>query len=419
MRTGRWINSAMDSLLIFVLLIADDCENGLCRLKIVHVITRLIVGGAQENTILTCEGQHRRGHDVTLITGPSTGPEGSLMQRADEGGYRVIVEESLIRNAHPIMDVRAYQRLKKLCLQLQPDIIHTHSSKAGIVGRVAAWNCKVPVVVHTIHGLAFHPYQSKLTNAAWIALERFAARRCHKIVCVADAMTRQALACGVGKPEQFITVYSGMDIQPFLSAAHQRAEARAGLGIADDRIVMGTIARLQPLKGHDDLLAIAAELFAAQPRLTFLWIGDGKFQARIREKIRNAGWEDRFILTGLIPPAQVPKLIPAMDMMVHPSYREGLPRVVAQGMLEAIPAIAYNCDGANEVCINGHSGILVEPGDLGGLRNAILQLSQNAELRGVMGLKGKVLAAARFDANIMVDSLLDIYQKVQGERHAS
>ena len=409
----------MDSLLIFVLLIADDCENGLCRLKIVHVITRLIVGGAQENTILTCEGQHRRGHDVTLITGPSTGPEGSLMQRADEGGYRVIVEESLIRNAHPIMDVRAYQRLKKLCLQLQPDIIHTHSSKAGIVGRVAAWNCKVPVVVHTIHGLAFHPYQSKLTNAAWIALERFAARRCHKIVCVADAMTRQALACGVGKPEQFITVYSGMDIQPFLSAAHQRAEARAGLGIADDRIVMGTIARLQPLKGHDDLLAIAAELFAAQPRLTFLWIGDGKFQARIREKIRNAGWEDRFILTGLIPPAQVPKLIPAMDMMVHPSYREGLPRVVAQGMLEAIPAIAYNCDGANEVCINGHSGILVEPGDLGGLRNAILQLSQNAELRGVMGLKGKVLAAARFDANIMVDSLLDIYQKVQGERHAS
>ena len=409
----------MDSLLNFAVLKADDCENGLCRLKIVHVITRLIVGGAQENTILTCEGQHRRGHDVTLITGPSTGPEGSLMQRAGEGGYRVIVEESLIRNAHPIMDVRAYQRLKKLCLQLEPDIIHTHSSKAGIVGRIAAWNCRVPVVVHTIHGLAFHPYQSKVTNAAWITLERFAARRCHKIVCVADAMTRQALACGVGRPEQFITVYSGMDIQPFLSAAHQRAEARSNLGIADDRIVMGTIARLQPLKGHDDLLAIAAELFAAQPRLTFLWIGDGKFQQRIMAKIRSAGWEDRFILTGLVPPAQVPKLIPAMDMMVHPSYREGLPRVVVQGMLEAIPAIVYNCDGANEVCINGHSGILVEPGDLAGLQSAILQLSQNAELRSVMGMKGKVLAAARFDANIMVDSLLDIYQKVQGERHAS
>ncbi len=388
-------------------------------MKIVHVITRLIVGGAQENTILTCEGQHRRGNDVTLITGPSTGPEGSLMQRAGEGGYRVIVEESLIRQAQPIKDIRAYQRLKKIFLQLQPDVIHTHSSKAGIVGRVAAWNCKVPVVVHTIHGLAFHPYQSKLTNAAWIALERFAARRCHKIVSVADAMTRQALACGVGKPEQFITVYSGMDIQPFLSCAHQRAQARHNLGIADDRIVVGTIARLQPLKGHDDLLAIAAELFAAQPRLIFLWIGDGKFQPRIMAKIRSAGWQDRFILTGLVPPTHVPQLIPAMDMMVHPSYREGLPRAVVQGMLEAIPAVVYNCDGANEVCLNGHSGILVEPGDLPGLQKAILRLSDNPDLRSAMGLNGKVLTAKRFDANIMVDSLLDVYRKAQGERHVS
>ena len=388
-------------------------------MKIVHVITRLIVGGAQENTILTCEGQQRRGNDVTLITGPSTGPEGSLMQRAGEGGYRIIVEESLVRSAHPIRDVRAYQRLKKLCIQLQPDVIHTHSSKAGIVGRVAAWNCKVPVVVHTIHGLAFHPYQSKLTNAAWIALERFAARRCHKIVSVADAMTRQALACRVGKPEQFITVYSGMDIKPFLAAAGQRAQARRKLGITDDRIVMGTIARLQPLKGHDDLLAIAEKLFAAQPRLLFLWIGDGQFQPRITAKIRSAGWQDRFILTGLVPPAQVPQLIPAMDMMVHPSYREGLPRAVAQGMLEAIPAIVYNCDGANEVCMDGHSGILVEPGDLAGLQNAILQLAENADLRNAMGSHGKVLAEKRFDATIMVDSLLDVYQKVQGERHVS
>ncbi len=341
------------------------------------------------------------------------------MQRAGEGGYRVIVEESLIRSVHPIIDAQAYHRLKQLCRQLRPDIIHTHSSKAGILGRKAAWKSKVPVVVHTIHGLAFHPYQSKLTNAAWIALERFAARRCHKIICVADAMTRQALACGVGKPEQFITVYSGMDIQPFLAAADQRSAARSSLGIADDRIVMGTIARLQPLKGHDDLLAIAAELFAAEPRLTFLWIGDGKFQARFREKIRRAGWEDRFILKGLVAPAEIPKLIPAMDMMVHPSYREGLPRAVVQGMLESIPAIVYNCDGADEICITGHSGILVEPGDVAALRSAILQLSQNAERRKAMGLQGKVLAAAKFDVNRMVDSLLDIYQKVLGERHES
>ena len=386
-------------------------------LKIVHVITRLIVGGAQENTILTCEGQHRLGHDVTLITGPSSGPEGSLMARAGDGGYRLIVEKSLIRSPHPIIDAQAYRKLKRLCNQLRPEIVHTHSSKAGILGRLAAWNCKVPVVVHTIHGLPFHPYQSKFTNTAWIALERFAARRCHKIVCVADAMTRQALACGVGKPEQFVTVYSGMDIQPFLSCADRGDVARRKLGISPDRIVMGTIARLQPLKGHDDLLSIAADLFKAQPRLMFLWIGDGVFHPRIMAKIQSAGWQNRFILTGLVPPGEVPELIPAMDMMVHPSYREGLPRAVVQGLLEAVPAIVYNCDGANEVCISGQTGILVEPGNLPELQSTILQLAENATLRRAMGMNGKSLAATRFDADGMVDRLMDVYQKVQGERN--
>ncbi len=387
-------------------------------LKIVHIITRLIVGGAQENTILTCEGQHRLGHDVTLITGPSLGPEGSLMPRAGAGGYRVIVEKSLIRNPHPIMDVQAYRQLKKLCRQLRPDVVHTHSSKAGILGRAAAWNSRVPVVVHTIHGLPFHPYQSRLTNAAWIALERFAATRCHKIICVADAMSRQALACAVGKPEQFITVYSGMDIQPFLSAADRRAEIRRKLGIAPDRIVMGTIARLQPLKGHDDLLSVAAELLKAQPRLIFLWIGDGVFHQRIMARINSAGWKNHFILTGLVPPGEVPELIPAMDMMVHPSYREGLPRAVVQGMLEGVPAIVYNCDGANEVCMNGQTGVLVAPGNLRELQSAILELAQNEPLRRTLGDNGKALAAARFDANTMVDRLMEIYQRVQGERNA-
>lgn len=386
-------------------------------LKIVHIITRLIIGGAQENTLLTCEGQHRLGHEVTLVTGPSTGPEGSLLQRAMDGGYRVIVEKNLIRSPHPIMDAQAYRQLKRLCGQLRPDVVHTHSSKAGILGRLAAWNCGIPAVVHTIHGLPFHPYQSKITNMAWIALERYAARRCHKIVCVADAMTRQALACGVGKPEQFVTVYSAMDIQPFLSCADKGDLARRKLAIGADRIVLGTIARLQPLKGHDDLLSIAEELFKAQDRLVFLWIGDGIFHSRFSARIQSAGWRDRFILTGLVPPSDVPHLIPAMDLMVHPSYREGLPRAVVQGMLEAVPGIVYDCDGAGEVCITGQTGILVEPGNLSALKAAILQLAENSAQRRAMGLRGKALAAARFDADIMVNRLMDVYRQIQGGKN--
>ncbi|MGC8624153.1 MAG: glycosyltransferase family 4 protein [Phycisphaerae bacterium] len=376
-----------------------------------HVITRLIVGGAQENTILTCEGMHHRGHDVTLITGPSLGPEGSLMPRAASGGYRVIVEPNLVRNPHPWRDARAYRRLRRLFAELQPAVVHTHSSKAGIIGRAAAWQSKVPLIVHTVHGLPFHPYQSQMTNAAWISLERFAARRCHKIVCVAEAMKRQALACGVGQPEQFITIYSGMEIQPFLHPLTNQTTARKKLGIAFDRIVLGTIARLQPLKGHDDILALAETLIRAEPRLTFLWIGDGIFRNRLAAQIDKAGWRDHFILTGLVAPEQIPNLIPAMDIMVHPSYREGLPRSVVQGMLEQVPAIVYNCDGAGEVCIANETGVLVETGDRPALQAAILQLAQNSGLRDKLGAKAQRLAQERFDADIMVSQLLQLYDQ--------
>ncbi len=380
-------------------------------MKIVHVITRLIVGGAQENTLLTCEGMYRCGHDVTLITGPSPGPEGSLMPRAQSGGYRVIVESNLVRNVHPWQDAQAYWRLRQIFRELQPDVVHTHSSKAGIVGRAAAWSVKVPLIVHTIHGLPFHPYQSPMTNAAWVFLERFAARRCHKIVCVAEAMKRQAMACGVGQPEQFITIYSGMDLQPFLHPQEHRITVRKKLGIGTDRLVLGTIARLQPLKGHDDILAVADTLLRAEPRLTFLWIGDGVFRPRFTAQIEKAGWKNHFILSGLVPPEQIPNLIPAMDIMVHPSYREGLPRSVVQGMLEQVPAIVYDCDGAGEICIADETGILVKTGDRQALKTAILHLAQHSALRNKLGTKAQTLAQAKFDADIMVKQLLRLYDQ--------
>src|SRR4051812_23061815 len=123
-------------------------------MRIVHIITRLIIGGAQENTLLSCEGQHTRGHDVTLITGPPIGPEGSLMERARSGEYRVIVVDEMLRSIGVINDFKTYRRLIELLRELRPDVVHTHSSKAGILGRWAAAKVKAPAIVHTIHGLA-------------------------------------------------------------------------------------------------------------------------------------------------------------------------------------------------------------------------------------------------------------------------
>src|SRR5437868_5991451 len=199
-------------------------------MKIVHIITRLIVGGAQENTLLSCEGQHDLGHDVTLITGPALGPEGSLMERAHSHGYKVEVIEEMRRAILPLKDWRTYKRLVRRFGEIKPDVVHTHSSKAGIIGRWAAHRAGVPAVIHTIHGLAFTASTSKLVNGTYKWLERRAAPISTRIVCVADAMREQSLAARIGSPAQYVTVYSGMETAPFLRPPVPREEVRARYG---------------------------------------------------------------------------------------------------------------------------------------------------------------------------------------------
>lgn len=388
-------------------------------MKILHIITRLIVGGAQENTLLTCEGLRRRSHEVILMTGPSEGPEGSLMKRAEAGGYRVIVTPHLVRSPHPAHDWAAYRAIQRACRELQPDVVHTHSSKAGIIGRAAAWNARQshknqrPIVLHTIHGLPFHPYQNPLVNRTWITAERWAARRCDGIICVADAMTRQALAARVGRPELFTTVYSGMEVEPFINPAVTREQARTRLNIPPAAFVFGTIARLQPLKGHDDLLATAGELFAKVPDAHLLWIGDGIFRPRFEQVLRDKGWTSRVTLTGLVPPTEVPQLLPAMDALVHPSYREGLARALPQALLGGVPVISYDCDGAAEVCVEGTTGFLVPTGDVAQLCRAMVRMANDRTAARAMGETGRRFCLQRFSADVMVDGIEKVYRQLE------
>ncbi|MHC4991584.1 MAG: glycosyltransferase [Planctomycetota bacterium] len=227
-------------------------------MRIMHISTRLILGGSQENTVLSCEGQVARGHEVSLVFGSIYGPEGSLLQRVRaHGGIETIETPNLVRELSPRRDHRCYRDLRRLIASWRPDVVHTHSSKAGILGRFAAWKQRVPCVVHTIHGLAFDRFQPAWRNAIYVRAERLAARRCHRIVTVAEAMRDEALAAGIGRPEQYEVVYSGMEVAPFLQAEAGRPAARAALGVREDDVVLATIARLAEMKGHDDLLATA------------------------------------------------------------------------------------------------------------------------------------------------------------------
>lgn len=378
-------------------------------MKIVHVITRLIVGGAQENTLLSCQGQHDRGHDVTLMTGPALGPEGSLLERAQAYGYRVIVLDSMRRSILPGKDWGVYRELRRHLRELRPDVVHTHSSKAGILGRLAAWNEKVPFVVHTIHGLSWTSSSRPWVNAAYRHLERLAAKRCHRIVVVADAMTRQSLAAGIGRPGQYVTVYSGMETQPFIDPPIKREQMRAQLGLLQEDVAVCTIARLFEKKGHDDLLDHAQRLCGEHPHLRFVWVGEGVLRGAFEARIAEMGLADRFKLVGLVKPEEVCNYVNACDILAHPSRREGLARALPQGQLAGLPVVTYDVDGNAEGLIEGETGHAVEAFDVPAFVGRIAELAGDAQKRHTMGERGRAFALGRFDAAVMVDALEAVY----------
>jgi glycosyltransferase involved in cell wall biosynthesis len=379
-------------------------------MRIIHLITRLIVGGAQENTLLSCQRQHERGHDVTLITGPPLGPEGSLMDRAVSHGYRIEVLDDLRRAILPLRDLRAYRHLTRRLRELRPDIVHTHSSKAGILGRHAAHRAGCPAIIHTIHGLAFTASTSPLVNWVYRVFEKQAAPLTTRIVCVADAMRDQSLAARIGCPEQYVTVYSGMETSPFLDPPVSREQVRQTLGIRPEHLIVGTVARLFDLKGHDDLLDAAPSLCAQFPNLRFLWVGDGVLRQSFEDRMTALGLRDRFILTGLVPPTQIPELTAAMDILVHPSRREGLARALVQGQLAGKPVIAYDIDGNREGLIDKQTGFLVQPFDRETFSRRLAVLLTDPSLRQAMGIAGRAFALQRFGADAMADALDRVYQ---------
>ncbi|MEK7469802.1 MAG: glycosyltransferase family 4 protein [Planctomycetota bacterium] len=374
--------------------------------RVFHVITRMILGGAQENTLLTVEGLHRRGWDAWLVSGPAEGPEGELLTRARRGGFPVVEVPTLRRAVRPVPDLRAFHSLASLFRRERPDIVHTHSSKAGILGRFAAAAAGVPRVIHTIHGLPFHPYAAPAANLAFIWSERAAAEVTERIVVVADAMKRKALAEHIGREEQFVRVWSGMEIEPYLAPKRPRAAVRAALGIPQDALVACKIARLFELKGHDFVLEAAAK---ASPRIHYLFVGDGLWRERLARKADELGLKGRMHFAGLIPPKDVPDYLHASDLLVHASLREGLARVLPQALLAGLPTISFDIDGASEVIEHGVTGLLVKAEDVAGLAAALNRVAEDLPAARKWGDRGREICRERFSADLMVDSLSKLY----------
>ncbi len=388
-------------------------------MKIVHIITRLILGGAQENTLITCKLLAQRGHDVTLITGPAIGPEGELFNQTKGQDYKVIVLDRLRRAINPLKDIVSYFQIKKLLCQLQPDIVHTHSAKAGILGRFAGYSLKgkwaenLPAVVHTIHGLAFHRYQSQWLNKFYIAIEKSAAKRTDFFISVANAMTAQTTAAGIGRPEQFITAYSAIEEDGFLepiSEEHKR-DFRLKYEIDEDSIVLVTIARLFMLKGHEYIIESAKQLSKRFEKCVWLFVGDGNLSDHFKQQVCQLGLAEKVKFTGLLLPSQIPLAIQSSDILVHCSLREGLARTLPQAMLCGKPAVSFDVDGAREV-VNKNTGRLIEPKNIEQLTKACAELVEDEGLRKKLGENGRESVKEKFAPETMVDTIEAVYRKL-------
>ncbi len=379
-------------------------------MNVVHIITRLIVGGAQENTLLTVEDQHRDyGDQVTLICGPGLGPEGSLVDRARRGGFRLEVVDDLRREIHPGRDWRSYRHIVRLLKDIHPDIVHTHSSKAGILGRAAAAKLGIPAV-HTIHGAAFHFGQPRPVSAVYRMAERWAGSRCHKFISVSDAMTDQYVAAGIRPRDKFVTIYSGMEVEPFLDPPRAPHELRRELGFRPEDIVVGKVARLFHLKGHEFILRVAPRIVEHDAHVRFLFVGDGILRDQFERQIAEAGLNDHFVFTGLVPPDRVPELVHAMDIVVHTSLWEGLARVLPQALIAGKPVVSYDVDGAREVVITGETGFLVPTQSTDELADALIQLIDDADLRQRLGQTGRQRFTEQFRHQTMTRQIREVYR---------
>jgi glycosyltransferase involved in cell wall biosynthesis len=367
--------------------------------KVIHVITRLIAGGAQENTLLSCQGLGDR-YDVLLVSGPPEGKEGSLLPEARRRGIRTEVVPELVRPVRPDLDLRAFRRLVALFEDERPQIVHTHSSKAGILGRAAAWCARVPRIVHTNHGLPFYPGQPGSTRAIFWMLERWATAVTDRVVCVGEEMKRQSIRARLGPPGLFEVIYSGIEIERFDRAR----SARARLGLPEELPVVGVVSRMAAHKGHRYLLE------AVPPGVHVLLVGDGEERERLEAQVRSRGVPATFL--GHVAPEEVPDLVAAMDVLVHPSLWEGLPRAAVEALLVGRPVVAFDCDGAREVVKDGVTGRLVPPGSVSELGRAIREVLARPDRGRSWGEAGRGACREKFEWRRSAEALGKLYDKL-------
>jgi glycosyltransferase involved in cell wall biosynthesis len=376
-----------------------------------HVITRLTVGGSSENTVSMIEALERFGYASTLVLGPES--EGPTVEDARRRGCRIVELDGLVREVSPARDVAAVLQLYRLFRRARPAIVHTHTSKAGFVGRLAAWLARVPAVIHQPHGHIFYGYWSRPRTAMFVALERVAAHWTDRLVTLTPREIAEHLERGIGSAAQYAVVPSGVPTQALREAAPSRAAARARLGLSAGAYVVAGVGRFVPIKGFDLLVEALAGLVARVPDAHVLLIGDGVERGALQARAAALGVADRLHVSGAV--SDVTGVLPAADVLAAPSRNEGMGRVLVEAMALGLPVVGTRVGGIADVIVDGESGLVVPPEDADALAEALIDLGLDVARRAKLG-EGARPRAEAFSTTVAAGAMRALYDELVRSR---
>ena len=382
------------------------------RVSVLRVIARLNVGGPALHVAYLTAGLTPRGYDTTLVAGTIARGEESMAYIAEQAGARVVALPGLSREISPFRDAVAVFRLARLIRQVRPTILHTHTAKAGTVGRVAALvagSARPPIVVHTFHGHVLRGYFGPAKSTVFRVLERLLAKVTTVLVAVSPEVRDDLVQLGVAPAEKFAVVRLGIELEQRVASDVPRDEVRRRLGIPPERFVVGWIGRMTGVKQTHDLLAALAELRAGGVDAGLLVVGDGPDRAGFEQRARDLDLVRHCLFLGY--QEDVAPWYAAMDAVALPSGNEGTPVTVIEALAAGKPVVAYEVGGVPDVVREGIDGFLVAPGSTSGMAERLGQLAADPELGRRLGEAGRERVLERYGVGRLLDDVDQLYRE--------
>jgi glycosyltransferase involved in cell wall biosynthesis len=377
--------------------------------RVARVITRLNIGGPAIHAILLTEALNDATFSSTLVTGTTAAHEGDFLQLAVARGVRPVVLPELGREVNPTDDLLALAKTVRLFRALRPDVVHTHMAKAGTIGRLAARLCGVPVVVHTYHGHVFHGYFGPTQTRVFVAIERALARLTTRIVVVGERQRDEIAGYGVAPSAKLLPIPLGLELGRFLDAERHRGELRRELGLGPAVPLVGIVARLVPIKAHEDFLRAAATIHGVLPEARFLVVGDGERRAGLERLADELGLRDAVRFLGWRQ--DLPRVYADLDVVALASRNEGSPVALIEALAAARPVVATAVGGVPEVVLDGETGLLAPPGQPAALAAAIRRLLADRMLADRLRAAGRRHVYPRYDSRRLIDDMRQLYAR--------